>query len=127
MTTNIIIISLFACLGVASLILALAILSRFKPRQHSQHASYTNEQIYVGNLSYFLKESDLQKYFSRFGIIKSIKIVRNFKTGRSRGYAFVTYQTIQQAQDALAAHGEEFEGRSMVVRIAKPRQQHAYI
>ncbi|WP_244670038.1 RNA-binding protein [Coxiella endosymbiont of Amblyomma nuttalli] len=53
---------------------------------------YSCKQIYVGNLSYYVCENDLQSYFSRFGAIKTIKIVRNFRTGRSsRGYAFITY------------------------------------
>lgn len=85
-------------------------------------AEYINEQIYVGNLPYHANEDDLKDYFSRFGGIESVHVIRNFKTGRSKGYAFVTYATPNEANVALAAHGQDLQGRSMVVRIAKPRQ-----
>ena len=84
---------------------------------------YFNEQIYVGNLSYYLNESDLRGYFSRFGGIEAIKIIRNLRTGHSKGYAFVTYQSAKEASSALEAHGRDLGGRSLVVRLAKPRQQ----
>jgi RNA recognition motif-containing protein len=85
-------------------------------------SSYLNEQIYVGNLPYHISEEDLRTYFSRYGVAHSVRIIRNFKTGRSKGYAFVTYNSAVQAKAALAAHGKDLEGRAMVVRIAKPRQ-----
>lgn len=81
-----------------------------------------NEQIYVGNLPYRVTESDLRRYFSKFGMPQSVRIIRNFKTGESRGYAFVTYDCTDEARSALAAHGDDMQGRPMVVRIAKPRQ-----
>ena len=80
-----------------------------------------NDQIYVGNLSYDIDEVMLKEYFSRFGLVSAIRIVRHFQTGRSKGYAFLTYSKSKQAVKSLAAHGKDLEGRSMVVRIAKPR------
>lgn len=85
-------------------------------------AGYINEQVYVGNLPYHVSEEDLRHYFSQYGVAHSVRVIRNFKTGRSKGYAFVTYNSAAQAKAALAAHGKDLEGRSMVVRIAKPRQ-----
>jgi RNA recognition motif-containing protein len=112
-----------AVICILFIVLVIVISILFKRRRGaSQTAEYINEQIYVGNLPYRVTEDDLLDYFSRFGDIQSVRIIRNFKTGRSKGYAFVTYYTDQEARDALAAHGKEMDGRSMVIRIAKPRQ-----
>lgn len=81
-----------------------------------------NEQIYVGNLPYRVNEDDLRNYFSSFGSLESVRIIRNFKTGDSKGYAFVTYTNADEAKAALVSNGKDMQGRAMVVRIAKPRQ-----
>lgn len=128
MSANSIIFTALACFALILLIITVAILNRTKGgiEKSIEGQDYINDQVYVGNLPYRVDENDLQDYFSRFGTIQNIRIVRNFRTGRSKGYAFVTYANTKQAADALAAHGIELYGRSMVVRIAKPRQQHAF-
>ena len=128
MTINLIIFTALACFAVILLIVAISIFNRGRNHLESVTSeSDSNEQIYVGNLPYHVGENDLQNYFSRFGAIETIKVVRNLRTGRSRGYAFVTYASAKQAVKALAAHGKDLQGRSLVVRIAKSReQQHAY-
>ena len=132
MSANSIIFTALACFALILLITTVAILNRTrggvdKLEDDQDYQDYVNDQIYVGNLPYRVDENDLQDYFSRFGTIQNIRIVRNFRTGRSKGYAFVTYANTKQATDALVAHGIELYGRSMVVRIAKPRQQqHAF-
>ncbi|WP_267256684.1 RNA-binding protein [Coxiella endosymbiont of Ornithodoros maritimus] len=122
---------IFTALVCFSLILLLIVISMFgRGRDRLGDSSCkndNNDQIYVGNLPYHIVENDLHQYFSRFGAIESVKIVRNFRTGHSKGYAFVTYFTPKQAVKALDAHGKDLQGRSLVVRIAKSReQQHAY-
>lgn len=121
MTISIILLIIFNFIILVAIIAVMKMLVWTKNPERK--SSYINDQIYVGNLSYRLNETDLQGYFSRFGTIQTIKIICNFKTGQSKGYAFVTYQSAKQAVKALAAHGEEFGGRSLVVRIAKPKQE----
>ncbi len=53
--------------------------------------------------------------------IEQVRIVRNYGSGRSKGFGFVTYRNANEAKNALVAHGEKFQGRNIVVRIAKPR------
>ena len=108
------------CLVIIGLVGLFIIKRRRRPR--ALPGEYINEQVYVGNLPYNVSEEDLRNYFSRYGVANSIRVIRNFKTGRSKGYAFVTYNSAAQAQAALGAHGQDMQGRSMVVRIAKPRQ-----
>ncbi len=116
--------TLFIILAAVLIVLIAVVLMLFVRRKKNavQAGGYINEQVYVGNLPYRIGEDDLREYFSRFGNIQSVRVIRNFKTGRSRGYAFVTYFSPDQANDALSAHGRDIHGRSMVVRIAKPRQ-----
>src|SRR3990167_3510635 len=103
MSTNIIIFLVLVFVALAVFIIGIRTLNRKKNKVplNASHAE-ANDQIYVGNLPYRVDESDLRDYFSRFGAIETVKIVRNFRTGRSKGYAFVTYSHPDQASRALA-------------------------
>lgn len=105
---------------------AIFVIRRNGSIRHDLTGGYINEQIYVGNLPYRVDENDLKGFFSQFGNVQTIKIIRNFKTGQSKGYAFVSYSNAKQATKALSAHGQDLYGRSLVVRIAKPRQEYAF-
>ena len=122
MSTNSIFFIALASFVLTLLAIALILMSRGRGRlTHALMGGYVNDQIYIGNLSYEVDEDLLREYFSRFGVVEAIRIVRHFQTGRSKGYAFLTYMHAKQAIKALAAHGKDLGGRSMVVRIAKPR------
>ncbi len=92
-----------------------------KSKRNQQIEAHTNEQIYVGNLPYQINEYDLKHYFTQFGSIRNTKVVKDYRTGRSKGFGFITYSKAKDAESALAAHGQDMQGRAMVVRIAKPR------
>ncbi len=79
------------------------------------------KQIYIGNLPYQASKHDLQQCFSKHGHIKDIRIVKDRRTGRSKGYAFITFSNPREAKKALTAHGKELLGRSLVVHVAKAR------
>jgi cold-inducible RNA-binding protein len=80
-----------------------------------------NRQLYVGNLSYQVTEQDLKELFGKYGTIEQVRIVKNYHSGRSKGFGFVTYRVASEANNALSAHGQKYQGRMIVVRIAKPR------
>ena len=80
-----------------------------------------NAQVYVGNLSYRVHERDLRECFQKYGAIAHLKVVKDRDSGRSKGFAFVTFENMAQAKKALALHGEPMFGRNLVVRLAKPR------
>jgi len=91
-------------------------------RLHPQAVSDLNlKQIYIGNLSYQISEQNLKEYFSQFGSVNQVRVVKNRSSGRSKGFGFVTYDHAESAKKALAAHGRRYQGRAIVVRIAKPR------
>lgn len=80
-----------------------------------------NKQLYIGNLSYQVNEQELKDLFQQYGSVEQVRIVKNYSSGRSKGFGFVTYNQIEDAKRALAAHGTKYQGRTIVVRIAKPR------
>ena len=69
------------------------------------------KKIYVGNLAYSTTEEELESFFAPYGTITHLKLVRDFATGKSKGFCFVEFETQEQAQAALATNGQEFQGR----------------
>ena len=82
-----------------------------------------NNKLYVGNLAYSVRDENLQQEFSAFGAVQSAKVMMDRDSGRSKGFAFVEMEDDAAAQAAIAAlDGKDFEGRSIVVNVAKPRE-----
>ena len=80
--------------------------------------------IYAGNLSWNLKDQDLQNLFASHGEVTSAKIVNDKFTGRSKGFGFVEMPNDEQAQAAIAAlNGSEVDGRSIVVNESRPKPE----
>ncbi len=78
--------------------------------------------IYIGNLNYRVREDDLKQVMEEYGIVDSVKIVKDRETGRSKGFAFVEMPNDADAKKAIDELNEaEFEGRQMVVKEARPR------
>lgn len=78
--------------------------------------------IYVGNLSYNVRENDLQGVMEEYGPVDSCKIIKDRETGRSKGFAFVEISDDVAAGKAIEElNGAEFDGRTMVVKEARPR------
>lgn len=79
--------------------------------------------IYVGNLSWGLKDEDLTNMFTPFGEVASAKIVMDKFTQRSKGFGFVEMPNDEQAQAAIAQlNGSEIEGRNLVVNESRPKE-----
>ena len=80
--------------------------------------------IYVGNLSWGLKDQDLANLFAPFGEVASAKIVMDKFTQRSKGFGFVEMPNDEQAQAAIAQlNGTEIEGRNLVVNESRPKEE----
>jgi RNA recognition motif-containing protein len=77
--------------------------------------------IYVGNLSFNVKEDNLKQMFNEFGDVESIKIIMDGRTGQSKGYGFVEMPSNSQADQAIKAlNGKFIEGRNIKVNPADP-------
>lgn len=80
--------------------------------------------IYVGNLSWNLKDQDLMNLFAAHGEVSSAKIVQDKFTNRSKGFGFVEMPNDDQAQAAIAAlNGTEVDGRNIVVNESRPKPE----
>ena len=83
-----------------------------------------NKKLYVGNLPYKTDEGDLKGQFSEFGSVKSVKIITDRDTGRSKGFGFVEMETEEEAQNCVEnLNDKEFQGRSIRVNIARERSE----
>lgn len=78
--------------------------------------------MYVGNLSYNVKESDLRQVMEEYGVVESVKLITDRETRRSKGFAFVEMPESSEASNAIKKlNGAEYAGRPMVVKEALPR------
>ena len=81
-----------------------------------------SKNLYVGNLSFQTTEADLQTEFSKYGTVTRASIVMDRDTGRSRGFGFV--EMSDGADQAIAAmNGAMFQGRTLTVNEARPREE----
>jgi RNA recognition motif-containing protein len=79
--------------------------------------------IYVGNLSFDATEADIESAFGEYGEVKTVNIVKDRETGRSRGFGFVEMQDGQAGQQAIEGLNlKEIAGRAVTVNEARPRE-----
>jgi RNA recognition motif-containing protein len=80
--------------------------------------------IYVGNLSFNIKEDSLNEIFTEFGKVNSVKIITDKYTGQSKGFAFVVMDNESDAKQAIEnLNGKELESRQIVVNEARPKRE----
>lgn len=81
-------------------------------------------KLFVGNLSFNTTENDLQEAFAAHGTVVEANLMMDRMSGRSRGFAFVTFSTPEEAQKAIAAmNGAQLDGRALTVNIARPKEE----
>ncbi len=85
-----------------------------------------SSKLYVGNLSYSVRDDDLQQRFAEFGTVASAKVMMDRDSGRSKGFGFVEMSNADQAQAAIRGmNGQSVDGRDMVVNEARPMEARA--
>ena len=81
-------------------------------------------KLFVGNLSFNTTENDLQEAFAAHGTVVEANLMMDRMSGRSRGFAFVTMSTPEEAQKAIAAmNGATLGERQLTVNIARPKEE----
>ena len=79
------------------------------------------KKLYVGNLSYSVKDSELESLFGQFGQVVSARVISDRETGRSKGFGFVEFNDKSEADAAIEGlNGKENNGRVLTVNEAKP-------
>lgn len=80
-------------------------------------------KLFVGKLSYDTTDDTLRDLFAQHGTVESAQVIKDRDSGMSKGFAFVEMPNADEAQAAIKAlDGKEFEGRTIAVSIAKPRE-----
>lgn len=81
-------------------------------------------KLFVGNLSFNTTEGDVLELFQQAGTVSSCELIVDKFTNKSRGFAFVTMGTQEEADAAVSRfHGKELDGRALTVNEARPRQE----
>lgn len=85
---------------------------------------FDETNLYIGYLPPTLEDDGLINLFSPFGEIVMAKVIKDRVSGLSKGYGFVKYADVQQANSAIASmNGHRLDGRTIAVRVAgKPPQ-----
>lgn len=82
-----------------------------------------SSKLYVGNLSWSVRDEDLQQQFASFGQVQSAKVMMDRDSGRSKGFGFVEMSNSQEAEAAIQAlNGQNMGGRDLTVNIARPME-----
>src|SRR5215469_853621 len=96
---------------------------RPQPQRKPEPVEVTSPRLYVGNLSFDATESDLFELFNGVGHVQNAEVVSYRHNQRSKGFAFVQMQTVEEARRAVdELHDKEFLGRRLVVSGAKSDQ-----
>ena len=91
-----------------------------RPARKPEAVEVTSPRLYVGNLSFDATESDLFELFNGVGHVQNAEVVTYRHNQRSKGFAFVSMQTTEEAKRAVdELHDTEFLGRKLVVSGAK--------
>ena len=91
-------------------------------KRRAEGSSGSDSELYVGNLSYDLREKDIEKTFGEFGRVVDIRLIKHNVSGKSKGYCFVGMGSRREMDKAIAGlNGKELRGRKIVVSEARSR------
>lgn len=81
-------------------------------------------KLYVGNLSFNSSQEDIEQLFAQAGTVREVALMQDKFTGKSRGFAFVTMGSEDEANNAINQfNGKNLDGRDLTVNIAHPREE----
>ncbi len=83
-----------------------------------------NTKLYVGNLPYSVDEAQLRELFGKSGTVTDVAVITDRETGRSKGFAFVTMSSGEEATKAISQYNGYMMGnRNLTVNEARPREE----
>lgn len=81
------------------------------------------KKLYVGNLSYETTEAHLKEAFSAFGSVRSVTLIQDRETGRSKGFGFVELEDAEATAAIGKLNGTDLAGRKITVNEARPKTE----
>jgi cold-inducible RNA-binding protein len=80
-------------------------------------------KLYVGGIPFSMRDTEVRDLFIVFGEISDFQLITDRETGRSKGFAFITFASSEDAQKAIAEmNGKNIQGRDIIVNEAKPME-----
>ncbi|MDR2622289.1 MAG: RNA-binding protein [Dysgonamonadaceae bacterium] len=79
--------------------------------------------IFIAGLSFKVNDSDLANLFEEYGTVTSAKVITDRQSGRSKGYGFVEIGDDAATKAIAELNGAEYDGRTISVSEAKPREE----
>jgi RNA recognition motif-containing protein len=94
-----------------------------KPSQKKSASSSTQDitTLYIGNLAYKVSEKEIQSHFAQHGYVDSVRLMKDRKTGRRKGFGFVEVASADAQRMIDALNDTEFSERTLKVRLAKEK------
>ena len=84
-------------------------------------------KVYVRNLAKFTTAEELKVLFAKAGTVTAVDLIRDRKSGASKGFAFITMSAQSEADKAVSMfHAYSFNDQEMKVDLAKPREQRGF-
>ncbi|XP_078080317.1 transformer-2 protein homolog alpha-like isoform X2 [Mustelus asterias] len=111
----------------------------YRRRRSNSHSPISRRRRHIGNrsnpnpnnclgvfgLSLYTTERELREVFSRYGPLAGINVVYDQRTGRSRGFAFVYFENVEDSKEAKErANGMELDGRRIRVDYSITKRPH---
>ena len=84
-------------------------------------------KVYVRNLSKATTQEELQVLFTKAGTVTAVTMIKDRKSGMSRGFAFITMSSQNEADRAVSMFNSySFDDQELKVDLAKPREQRGF-
>lgn len=80
-------------------------------------------KLFIGGLSYDTTEESLKSYFEKWGNIVDCVVMRDGNTKRSRGFGFVTYDSVESLNEAQANRPHVIDNKEVESKRATPREE----
>jgi len=81
-------------------------------------------KMFIGGLSWQTTPEGLKEYFSKFGEIAEVMVMKDPTTRRSRGFGFVTFADVTGVDKVLAHGSHDLDGKKIDPKVAFPRRAH---
>ena len=81
------------------------------------------KKLFVGGINFNTTEDILKDKFSEFGKVTQLRLIRDHTTGKSKGFAFITFENEVEANKAKdELDGSDFDGRMIGIKDAREKQ-----
>jgi nucleolin len=95
-----------------------------RAKSYGDTQSPPSDTLFVGNLSFEVGQDAVSQAFGEYGTILGVRLPTDRETGNPKGFGYVTFSSVEEAQAAMEAmQGYELEGRSVRLDYSQPRPQ----